>query len=162
MPSGRAGSTPVFRTHIKPEWLELAYTAVLKAADFGHKGSSPFSGIDDSYGDEREIESGLSFKQLICEARVSSSLLNLWANAMRDYIFGKCTSRAQFLSPDFFVGCSSTGRTPHCDCGSCEFKSRQPTLFQSQRRKENACPTPHRKEGGNDHEDITNPLPSAA
>ena len=44
-PHGRAGSNPVFRTkHFQPEWLELAYTAVLKAADFGHKGSNPFSG----------------------------------------------------------------------------------------------------------------------
>ena len=54
-------------TTFQPEWLELAYTAVLKAADFGHKGSSPFSGIDDSLGDEREMESGLIFNQLICE-----------------------------------------------------------------------------------------------
>jgi hypothetical protein len=65
-PHGRAGSNPVFRTkHFQPEWLELAYTAVLKAADFGHKGSNPFSGTS-AFGDEREMESGLIFKQLIC------------------------------------------------------------------------------------------------
>lgn len=32
------------------------------------------------------MESGLIFNQLICEARVSSSLPNFRANAERDYI----------------------------------------------------------------------------
>ena len=73
------------QTYFLPEWLELAYTAALKAADFGHKGSSPFSGTP-AFGDEREMESGLTFNQLICEFESRHPYQTLGANAERDYI----------------------------------------------------------------------------
>ena len=58
--------------------------AVLKAADFGRKGSSPFSGTD--FGDEREMESGLIFNQLICEFESRHPCHIHGRMLMRDYI----------------------------------------------------------------------------
>ena len=83
----------------------------MKSMQGNYRSSSSFS----IAGDEREMESGLIFNQLICEfesrhpCQLSGRMLNVTTSQ-------NCPVTLDYLSP-FCVGRSSIGRAPHCDCG---------------------------------------------